>query len=138
MRIEGLDKYKRSMGELMVKAKRGGDSVVIGYTQAYALKVHEDLEAHHRPGKQAKYLEEPARTQSTQIAQVIRATYKRTRDRVASLLAGALYLLRASQAIVPVDTGALRASGFVAVESEAETEALRAYLRSEGVKATHQ
>jgi hypothetical protein len=39
-------------------------AVVVGYDadQApYAIYVHEDLHAQHQPGKQAKYLEQPAR-----------------------------------------------------------------------------
>lgn len=43
-----------------------GSSVVVeisygGAAGEYALDVHEDLEARHKPGKKAKYLEDPAR-----------------------------------------------------------------------------
>jgi len=32
-------------------------NVVVGYVADYAVYVHEDLQARHKPGKQAKYLE---------------------------------------------------------------------------------
>ena len=35
--------------------------VSVEYSTHYAIFVHEDLTARHAPGKQAKYLEEPAR-----------------------------------------------------------------------------
>ena len=34
----------------------------VGYTAGYAVHVHEDLASLHKPGKQAKFLEEPLRT----------------------------------------------------------------------------
>ena len=33
----------------------------VGYVADYAVYVHEDLDAHHKPGKTAKYLEIPLR-----------------------------------------------------------------------------
>ncbi len=35
--------------------------VIVGYTADYAVYVHEDLQAKHKKGKKAKYLEIPAR-----------------------------------------------------------------------------
>lgn len=48
--------------------------VVVAYGQGaeYAVYVHEDLNAHHAPGKQAKYLEEPSRTKRREILALIR------------------------------------------------------------------
>jgi hypothetical protein len=37
----------------------------------YAVKVHEDLEARHAPGKQAKFLEQPAREMRQQLIDII-------------------------------------------------------------------
>lgn len=45
--------------------------VVVGYTQEYAIHVHENLEARHAPGKIAKYLEVPARRYRKQLQQII-------------------------------------------------------------------
>jgi len=43
----------------------------VGYTQNYAIFVHEDLEARHAPGKIAKYLERPARENKDEIRRII-------------------------------------------------------------------
>ena len=50
--------------------------VEVGYTQGYAIYVHEDLEAHHAPGKIAKYLEHPARENQTELRDIIAAETK--------------------------------------------------------------
>ncbi len=47
-------------------------AAVVGYTQAYAVVVHEDLEAHHPVGE-AKYLERPARELAPELAAIIAA-----------------------------------------------------------------
>lgn len=47
-----------------VRAIREGTPFVlveVGYSMYYAIYVHEDLDARHKPGKQAKYLEQPLR-----------------------------------------------------------------------------
>lgn len=44
----------------------------VGYTQDYAIYVHENLDARHKPGKIAKYLERPAREEKEQLAKIIR------------------------------------------------------------------
>jgi hypothetical protein len=46
--------------------------VTVGYTQSYAIYVHENLEARHKPGKIAKYLEKPARDYRQEMLQIIR------------------------------------------------------------------
>jgi hypothetical protein len=45
--------------------------MVVGYTADYAVYVHEDLEAKHKPGKKAKYLEGPAMEFKDDIIKVI-------------------------------------------------------------------
>lgn len=109
-----IDKLKKH-----VKAMDGGkhvNSAVVGYTQTYAMIVHEDLDARHKPGKSAKYLEIPARTYHAEIVKRIVSTTKATGSLVKGLLAAALFLQRKSQQIVPVDTGALKASAYSKVE----------------------
>lgn len=88
---------------------------VVGYSAAYAVYVHEDLEAHHDVG-QAKFLEQPAREESDAIAGTISKALKAGRSMRDAVLLGCLYLLRISQPLVPVDTGNLRASGFVRID----------------------
>lgn len=56
--------------------------VRVGYTKEYAIYVHENLEARHRPGKTAKYLERPARQLRKQMLEIVskeieKATKKR-------------------------------------------------------------
>ena len=54
------------------KEKSGFSTVVlVGYTANYAIYVHEDLEASHKPGKIAKYLERPAREHAKEIRAII-------------------------------------------------------------------
>lgn len=64
------------------------------------------------PTGQAKFLEQPARTMRTELADIVgKAVYARKTMAQALLLAG-LALQRASQQLVPIDTGNLRASAF--------------------------
>jgi len=46
--------------------------VIIGYTMAYAIYVHEDLQAKHNAGTEAKYLEKPMRENRLAILEIIR------------------------------------------------------------------
>jgi hypothetical protein len=45
--------------------------VVVSYTTEYAVYVHENLDARHKPGKRAKYLEGPAREKKNEIFQIV-------------------------------------------------------------------
>jgi len=51
--------------------------IVVGYVADYAVYVHENLQAKHKPGKQAKYLEEPARTKKSEIIRIIKREARR-------------------------------------------------------------
>lgn len=46
--------------------------VTVGYTMEYAIYVHENLDARHARGKQAKYLEDPARAKRQDMILIIR------------------------------------------------------------------
>lgn len=134
MTIEGLDSLYAKL-DAMGKAADNNEPVIVGYSQKYALIVHENLTAHHKEGKQAKYLETPARAYVKQIANIVAEVYKKTKNLTLAKLAGGLFLLRKSQEIVPVDTAALKASGYVAVESKAEAAAQDALSASEAVRS---
>lgn len=86
-------------------------SVIVGYTAAYALPVHENLEAHHDNG-QAKYLEQPARTLSNDgtLGNLVGVTVRSGATLEQGLLVAGLRLQRESQLLVPVDTGNLKGS----------------------------
>lgn len=45
--------------------------VIVGYTASYAIYVHEDLNARHKPGKAAKFLESPARDMQSELADIV-------------------------------------------------------------------
>lgn len=126
-----LAKLETKGREFERDAKKG---VVVGYSQSYGLMVHENTEAHHAPGKQAKYLEEPARRLRKELASIVKQVYKRERSMSKAMFAAGLRLLRESQSVVPVDTGALRASGYVAYKSDAESAATAAQARADALR----
>ena len=47
-------------------------SVLVGYTQSYAIFVHENLEAYHRPPTTAKYLSRILQEKTKEILDIIR------------------------------------------------------------------
>jgi len=49
-------------------------NVTVGYTMDYAVFVHENLDARHKPGKTAKYLERPARKFMGRMRDIIKKT----------------------------------------------------------------
>lgn len=50
----------------------GFDAVVdVSFTAEHAVVVHEDMEAHHAPGKSAKYLERPLREHRSEMNKII-------------------------------------------------------------------
>jgi len=112
---ELLDALKRRQREWLANGK--GATVVVGYTQNYALYVHEDLTAHHNVG-QAKYLEQPAREFGNVIGKLVSETFRQTHNLTKSLLVGGLRLQRESQLLVPVRYGLLKASAFTRAEDE--------------------
>mgnify|MGYP006275049749 CR=1 FL=1 len=91
--------------------------VKVGYTAEYAIYVHENLEAHHPNGGQAKYLEQPARELRDQLVTIIGEAVKRKATLEQGLLIAGLHLQGESQKLVPVDTGNLRASAFTRIEN---------------------
>ena len=135
MKVERLAELEIKLKAMANEAGlKGNVSVVVGYTQTYAVKVHEDLTARHKEGKEAKYLETPARRLAPEIKRTVRREYAKTRDMEMSLLVGGLRLQRESQKIVPIDTSALKASAYSALERDAEAASNAAFLRSEAVR----
>ncbi len=97
------------------RAKAGKDSksqVVVGYSAEYAVPVHERMDLKHTNG-QAKFLEQPLRTEKQAMADIIRKALQGRKTLAEAQMLAAQYLLKKSQELVPVDTGALKASGFV-------------------------
>ena len=50
--------------------------VVVSYGTNYAIYVHEDLNAKHAEGKQAKYLEQPLRDKRARIFEIVQDSIK--------------------------------------------------------------
>lgn len=113
-KVERLERVVRALEGQRLKKNR--PSVIVGYTQRYALPVHENTRAQHAPGKQAKYLETPARYLQGELARIVTQVYRQTGDMERALLVAGLRLQRESQKIVPIDTGALKASAFTRAE----------------------
>lgn len=116
MKIEGTREFERKIGDKAKKmARETSRPVVVGYTQSYAIHVHENKEMHHTVGK-AKYLEDPAKKHRKKIGNIIVFFYKRTGNLLLAMIQGGLFLQRESQQEVPVDTGALKNSAFTRPE----------------------
>lgn len=116
-KIEGLDKLLSQLAARVAQAEKDGRaSVAAGYSAGYSLRVHEDLEVHH-PNGQAKFLEEPTRTEQPALAEIVAREMQAGKSLAEAERAAAEYLLARSQELVPVRTGNLKSSGFVEVQS---------------------
>lgn len=110
-----------------------GTSVVVGFTAAYALAVHENLEMagaglprrsghgfYWDPQGQAgpKFLENPARELSNngELSRILTSVVRQNKNIMQGLIACGLRIQREAQLRVPVDTGNLKASAFTRVE----------------------
>lgn len=133
-KLERVKAVQTRLKALRDKANRDQNEVVVGFTQVYALKVHEDVQAHHKEGKQAKYLEGPARRYGKEIGELVARVYKQTKSMGKALFVGGLRLLREAQLIVPVDTSALKNSGYVAFAKDADQASADALATSEKIR----
>lgn len=102
----------RGFNKLLTGKYAGAADGVVGYSQSYARFVHEDMEAVHPVG-QAKFLEKPARTKRPMMIAIIAKMLKAGKTPRQAVYAVLLYLQGESQALCPVDTGALKNSAFV-------------------------
>ena len=135
-KIEGLDKLNSQLRVLAAKAKEGSrEDVIVGFTQRYAIWVHE-VQARHNAGQQWKYLEMPARrlANTGELIRIVKQSYEVANNLTRSMLMAGLRIQREAQDIVPVDTGALKASAFTTKESQLEAKASAAFARSETVR----
>lgn len=134
MKVSGLNSLIAKLKKLKADARKVSDaSVTVGYSQSYAIYVHEILDNYHPVG-QAKYLEDPARNLSDIIAGNIKRVFEQTGDMNQALLVGGLYLQRESQLLVPVDTSALKASAFTCLTKDEDEVAKAAFQKSEGIR----
>lgn len=132
MKVNNITSLTAKLKKLAREAKEQENVVVVGYSQRYAIWVHE-TNKNYRVG-QWKYLEDPNRRLQSTLRAIIVQVYKKTRSMKQALLVAAFRLLRESQELCPEDTGALRASGYVAMESEEQQVAAAAFARSETIR----
>ena len=128
--VGGLKKVAEILRKKAEKAKKEHEAVVaVGFTAAYALFVHENLEmvlagkprasgvgVYWGPAGQAKFLEGPAREMAAELGQIVAKAMQSKRTLAESLLLAGLRLQRESQTRVPVEYGNLRASAFTRQE----------------------
>ena len=125
-----LDKLRKYCREHKDSPK---PTIVVGYSQSYALEVHERTDVNHRVG-QAKYLEEAARVNEPNVKNMIR---KARNEKLAdTLLKAGLLIQRESQLLVPVDTSALKASAFTTVEENLDRVAEESRDKAEQLRLT--
>ena len=62
----------RASAATRAEGKGFDTAVIVSYGTDYGVYVHEDLEASHKPGKRAKFLEQPLRDNREKIAQIVR------------------------------------------------------------------
>ena len=136
MNVEGVPKLIKALNHY-VNRLVGQDkdkTVVVGFTAAYALYVHENMEmklkgkSRRKPGKGyywdpqgiagPKFLERPARelSNSGELGRILTSVVKGGKTVLQGLLVCGMRILREAQQRVPVDTGNLKASGFTRVE----------------------
>lgn len=109
-----LNKLKLKVAKAVKSGNRA--SVVVGYTQNYALAVHEILDRRHPVGK-ALYLTDPFNDMKSIVGKLVQAYMKQGKTLREALLLVGLELQSQSQEEVPVDTGALKGSAFTREET---------------------
>jgi hypothetical protein len=129
VKIDGVIAKLRDKAALA--RKDAGMGVVVGFTAAYALWVHEApgtlMGGVPRPGGRGfywdpqgkagpKFLERPARELRKELAAIVREATKGGRTLLQGLLLAGLRLQRESMLSVPVDFGNLKASAFTRTE----------------------
>ena len=139
--MPAVERIKAVKAALLRAAKRYGlakPSVIVGYNANYAVFVHENTKmkwkGQPRKGKhpsgqkkkgkywdpqgrgQSKFLEKPARELQSELGDTVAKVTAKTKDLTMGLIVAGQRLQRESQKLVPVDTGNLKGSAFIAVE----------------------
>lgn len=129
MKLEGFDDIVNRIKELNQHLKLDTNTnIMVGYAANHSTIVHE-TNANYNDGKQWKYLETPAKALQGTFARELVQSYRTAGSVRRGLRRCANTLYAASQELVPVDTGELKASGFVAWENELEAKSQAAYKR---------
>lgn len=111
--MKGIQSVLTEIRKRRVKAQLDGRATTrVGYSAPHAVPVHERLDQHHAKG-QAKYLEQPLRTEQKTMANIIRQRLMARESLKKAQLAAANHLMSVSIKLVPVDKGELRDSKFI-------------------------
>lgn len=133
VKLEGMGRLQSRLKKLAQKYGQDKDaSVTVGFTQHYALYVHE-VQAKHKVGNW-KYLESPARRLRREMARMIETALMRQVPMMQCLMFAGLRLQREAQLETPVDTSALKASAFTCPTKDVESVAKEAFLKSETIR----
>lgn len=132
--ITGISNVKSKLRKLTRQYGKV-EPVVVGFTQSYAVFVHE-IPARHITGND-QFLLGPAKRMHGQMAKIVETVTANTFSLQHGLSAAGLELQKAAQNEVPVETGALKASAFTAKESELNSEAAKAYQKGEAVRSKY-
>lgn len=127
--IEKFDILTGKLAQMRNTASKSNVSVLVGFTAAYALAVHENegqvlkglprpsgLGEYWGPDGQPKFLEQPARELASEISAIIVNALKSGLTMLQALLMGGFRLQREAQLHVPIEYGNLRASAFTRQE----------------------
>lgn len=128
---ERLKNQLRTHGSWL-RVSSGEVSVTVGFTQFYALYVHE-INAPHKVG-QWKFLETAAKRNRRNVALNIERALNQKASFQNALMIGGLLIQREAQLLTPVDTSALKASAFTCPTNEVEAVSETAYRRSEAIR----
>lgn len=111
--VYNLDRVLTELRKRRAKAGLDGLSKVsVGYSAPYAVPVHERMDVFHPVG-QAKFLDQPIRTEAKPMARIVTARLRARETLVSAQLAAAKHLMSVSLRLVPVDTGYLKDSWFI-------------------------
>lgn len=111
-RVYNLEKILRELRRRRRTANDRLSELKVGYSAPHAVPVHERLDVYH-PRGQAKFLEQPLRTEQRQMAAIIRSKLRARMSLMGAQMEAAKHLMKVSLQLVPIDEGILRDSWFI-------------------------
>ena len=129
-KVENLQKVLDALRSKAARAAKSANaSVLVGYTAAYAIFVHENMEVHAGEPRRSglgvywgpagagpKFLEAPAREMKSEIADIVKQAVKAKKTVAQGLVLAGLRLQRESMKRVPREYGNLVNSAFTRLE----------------------
>lgn len=132
--IVGLEQLLAELKKREVKSAIKDDGTVyVGFSMNYAVHVHERTDLKHKNGRGAKYLEIPYRKLLPALPAIVAEVVKSGGGLRKGLIVAGLRIQREAQQLVPILTGALRASAWTAEESKADRAAAEAASRGQKI-----